>query len=223
MAEAWAELMARLNYDKYFAQGGDWGSLITTKLGQADPEHCIGVHINFIIALPDETMLADATPDEQARLAQFGEHRKWGAGYSTQMGTRPQTLGYGLVDSPIGQAAWILEKFHAWSDCNGHPENALTRQELLDNVMIYWLTASAGSSGRIYWESLSNFVATEFNLPLGASIFKVDIIRPTRRWAEQWYKNIIFWADHDQGGHFAAFEKPEMFVNDLRKCFGQIR
>jgi pimeloyl-ACP methyl ester carboxylesterase len=223
MAEAWAELMARLNYDKYFAQGGDWGSLITTKLGQADPEHCMGVHINFIVALPDETMLADATPDEQARLAQFGEHGKWGTGYSKQMGTRPQTLGYGLVDSPIGQAAWVLEKFQAWSDCDGHPENALTRQELLDNVMIYWLTASAGSSGRIYWESLTNFVPTEFNLPLGGSIFKVDIIRPTRRWAEQWYKNIIFWADHDQGGHFAACEKPEMFVNDLRKCFGQIR
>jgi epoxide hydrolase len=223
IARAWAELMARLGYSDYFAQGGDWGSAVTIGIGKADPDHCRGVHVNMVIAFPDEAMLADPTAEELKSLAQFAEHSEWGTGYSKQQSTRPQTLGYALVDSPIGQAAWVLEKFHAWADCDGHPENIFTRQELLDNVMMYWLTASGGSSARLYWESFNSIDPGEFKLPMGASLFPVEIVRPSRRWADKQYTNIVFWAEHERGGHFAAFEKPEIYVDDVRKCFALMR
>lgn len=158
-----------------------------------------------------------------ARLRGGRYYNQWGAGYSKQQSTRPQTLGYGLVDSPMGQAAWIIEKFYEWTDCNGHPENVLTRDELLDNVMLYWLPGAGASSGRLYWESFNRAFGQEgaktVELPTGCSIFPKEIVPTPRSWAEQRYTNIVYWNELDRGGHFAAFEQPELFVNELRACF----
>jgi len=218
IATAWAALMARLGYGRYFAQGGDWGAAVTTALGRLDPEHCAGIHLNMVIARPDRTASGELTEQEQASLAAMEEHQRWGTGYSTQQSTRPQTLGYGLVDSPAAQAAWIIEKFWAWTDCDGHPENVLGRDEMLDNVMLYWLPAAAASSARLYWESFSRGRGglPQASVPMAASIFPKEIFRPSRRWAEQTYPDIRYWNELDKGGHFAALEQPELFVGELR-------
>lgn len=221
IADAWAELMARLGYGSYVAQGGDWGSAVTTSLGIRDPEHCRAIHVNMVAARPEP--LDDLTELEKKALAGMQHYRDWDSGYSKQQSTRPQTLGYALVDSPIGQAAWILEKFWAWTDCNGHPENALGRDEMLDNVMLYWLTASGASSARLYWESFGSFSAGEVTTPTGCSIFPKEIFVCSRRWAENRYRNIIYWNELEKGGHFAAFEQPELFVGELRNCFRLVR
>ncbi len=153
------------------------------------------------------------------------DHRKWGTGYSKQQSTRPpQTLGYGLVDSPVAQLAWIVEKFWAWSDCDGHPENVLTRDELLDNVMLYWITRTGASAARLYWESFTSFGAGErVELPTGVAAFPKEILRtPPRSWCENAY-NITHWTNMPRGGHFAAFEQPELFVDDVRTFFSTVR
>ena len=145
------------------------------------------------------------------------------SGYSKQQSTRPQTLGYGLADSPAGQAAWILEKFWSWMDCDGHPENVLTRDELLDNVMLYWLTNSAASSARLYWESFGSWELPPVQVPIGCSNFPKEIFPIPRNWAEQAYGDKLFyWNELEKGGHFAAFEQPELFVSELRSCFGKL-
>ncbi|MFP6639354.1 MAG: epoxide hydrolase, partial [Myxococcota bacterium] len=143
IADLWAALMARLGYDRYMAQGGDWGSMVTNQIGVRDTDHCAAIHMNMPIAPPDPETMGDLTPLEQGALASMQHYQDKDSGYSKQQSTRPQTLGYGLVDSPAGQAAWVIEKFWAWMDCDGHPENVLTRDELLDNVMMYWLPAAA--------------------------------------------------------------------------------
>jgi len=150
------------------------------------------------------------------------------SGYSKQQSTRPQTIGYGLVDSPAGQAGWILEKFWSWTDCdadsgNRNPENVLTRDELLDNVMLYWLPGTGASSARLYWESFAQASFEEVTVPTGCSIFPKEIIRASRRWAEKRFTDIRYWNELDKGGHFAAFEQPETFVKELRACFAQMR
>ena len=221
IADAWSALMARLGYDNYFAQGGDWGSAVTTAIGVRDTTHCKAIHVNMVSARPDP--LDNLTELEQRGLAGMKHYQDWDSGYSKQQSTRPQTLGYGLVDSPIGQAAWILEKFWAWTDCNGHPENALTRDEMLDNIMLYWLTGSAASSARLYWESFGSFSAGEVEIPTGCSIFPKEIFVCSRRWAGNRYRNIVYWNELERGGHFAAFEQPELFVQELRNCFRLVR
>ena len=138
-------------------------------------------------------------------------------GYSTQQSTRPQTLGYGLADSPSAQAAWILEKFWAWTDCDGHPENVLGRDEMLDNVMLYWLPDAGASSARLYWEHSLRPPRDPVAVPMAASIFPKEIIRPSRRWAERLYTDILYWNELDKGGHFAAFEQPDLFVSEVRR------
>ena len=149
--------MARLGYARYVAQGGDWGATVTTAIGIADTAHCAGIHLNMPIAAPTRGALDNLDRRASRRaIAGWQHYREWDSGYSKQQSTRPQTLGYGLADSPAGQAAWILEKFWAWTDCDGHPENALTRDELLDNVMLYWLPATGASSARLYWESFAH-------------------------------------------------------------------
>jgi pimeloyl-ACP methyl ester carboxylesterase len=229
MAGAWTKLMAKLGYDPYVAQGGDWGSMVTTEIGIQDPEHCAGIHLNMPVAMPDPETMGDLTPAELATLAGLKHYNDWDSGYSKQQSTRPQTIGYGLVDSPAGQAAWIIEKFWSWMDCDGHPENVLTRDELLDNVMMYWLPAAAASSARLYWESFGRFgggdgeAPAEVKVKTGCSIFPKEIIRTSRRWAEKRYTNIVHWNELEKGGHFAAFEQPESFVNELRTCFRHMR
>jgi pimeloyl-ACP methyl ester carboxylesterase len=219
----WAKLMARLGYKRYAAQGGDWGSMVTTAVGVQDPDHCLGIHLNMPVAAPDPETMADLTPGEQAALASLGHYQAQESGYSKQQSTRPQTIGYGLVDSPVGQAAWVIEKFFAWTDCDGHPENVLSRDELLDNVMMYWLPGAAASSARLYWESFAQPPSDEVSVPTGCSIFPKEIIRCSRRWAEKRFHNIVYWNELDKGGHFAAFEQPETFVNEVRSCFRGLR
>ena len=222
IGRAWAVLMERLGYPRYFAQGGDWGSGVTTCIGAQDPEHCEAIHITLAMGVRARTD-GDPTPEEQRALKGGAYYRAWDSGYSKQQATRPQTLGYGLADSPSGQAAWILEKFWAWTDCGGHPENVLNRDELLDNVMFYWATNSATSSARIYWESFGRARGSKVAVPVGVAVYPKEIVAPVRSWMESDYPNIVHWSEQAKGGHFAAFEQPELFVADLRTCFRQFR
>ena len=221
IAEAWSTLMARLGYSQYFAQGGDWGSVITSYIARQDPEHCLGIHINMGIVAPDPNA-ENLTANELSIMAGWKYYQDWDSGYSKQQATRPQTLGYGLVDSPSGQAAWIVEKFYQWMDCGGHPENIVSRDELLDNIMVYWLTGSGASSARLYWESFGGGEGREqpVSIPMGATISAKDIFRTSERFASRVFTNIVYWKDKEEGGHFAAFEQPNAFVSELRECFG---
>jgi pimeloyl-ACP methyl ester carboxylesterase len=223
IAGAWAQLMAGLGYDRYGAQGGDWGSAVTTALGSNDPDHCAGIHLNMIMRGRRKNRDADPTAEERHALDRAADHERWGTGYSRQQATRPQTLGYGLTDSPAGQAAWVLEKFWAWTDCDGHPENVLSRDELLDNVMLYWLNANATSSARLYWESFAAFRPEPVTVPTGVAVFPGEIVPPVRDWAEAYYPNIRHWSPQPRGGHFAAFEQPELYVDDVRTFFRLVR
>ena len=219
IARAWSELMLRLGYTKYLAQGGDWGAAITASIGAQDPEHCIGLHTNMPVVAPSGELLENLTTLEEDALRARQFYQDWDSGYSKQQSTRPQTLGYSLVDSAAGQAAWILEKFYQWTDCNGHPENVLSRDELLDNVMLYWLTASGASSARIYWESFASGSNENVNVPSGCSIFPKEIFKASQRWVETRFKDLRYFNVLDTGGHFAAFEQPELYVQEVRACF----
>jgi len=222
IAEAWATLMARLGYDRYGAQGGDWGSAVTTQMGR-NGQGCIAIHVNMPLGFPTAESAQNPSPEEASAMAAIAEHVRWGSGYSEQQATRPQTLGYGLTDSPAGQLAWIFEKFWAWTDCDGHPENALSRDEMLDNVMLYWATASATSSARLYWESFKGLVdGGPVQVPTGVASFPKEILQAPRSWCESRY-NITHWTTMPRGGHFAAFEQPELFVEDVRAFFATVR
>jgi pimeloyl-ACP methyl ester carboxylesterase len=223
IGKMWGTLMARLGYQRYVAQGGDWGSMVTHCMGASETDHCAGIHVNMPIVAAGEEDLANLTEFEQQALAAMDHYSKWDSGYSKQQSTRPQTLAYGLADSPVGQMAWIVEKFWSWMDCDGHPENVLTKDEMLDNVMMYWLTNTAASSARLYWESFNRPNLDPIDMPVGASVFPKEIFRCSRRWAEKRYGNIIHWNQLDKGGHFAAFEQPGLFVDELRTCFAQLR
>ncbi len=223
IARAWSALMQRLGYPRYLAQGGDWGAAVTTLIGVQDPEHCLAIHLNMPTVGPDPSTLGELTEPEKAALASLRHYDRWDSGYSKQQSTRPQTLGYGLVDSPAGQAAWIIEKFWSWTDCDGHPENVLTRDELLDNVMLYWLPAAGASSARLYWESFRETPQDDVLVPTGCSIFPKEISRPSRRWAERRFTNIVYWNELAKGGHFAAFEQPEAYLREVRECFRKLR
>ena len=218
IADVFAELMARLGYDRYVAQGGDWGSAITTALGALHPDQCAAIHVTLAMGLRPKAD-GDLTREEQRALDRIQYYHDWDSGYSKQQSTRPQTLGYGLVDSPAGQAAWILEKFWAWTDCEGHPENALTRDELLDNIMFYWVGGSGASSARIYWESFGRGVRHTVSIPSGFSVFPKEIVPPVRKWVDEYYTDIRHWSELDRGGHFAAFEVPDLYLDEVRSCF----
>jgi pimeloyl-ACP methyl ester carboxylesterase len=220
IARAWAHLAARLGYERYGAQGGDWGAMVTTLIGSVDPEHCAGIHLNMPLGRPTGEPTTDA---ERTALERLAYYREWDSGYSKQQSTRPQTLGYGLVDSPAGQAAWILEKFWSWTDCDGHPEKILTRDELLDNVMLYWVTASGASSARLYWESFRMGQLPQVEIPAGAASFPREILRMPRTWVEGTYRDLRHWTDMPRGGHFAAFEQPQLYVEDVRAFFRLVR
>ncbi|GAT67139.1 epoxide hydrolase [Planomonospora sp. ID91781] len=233
VARAWAELMRRLGYDRYIAQGGDWGKVISLHLGLADPEHVAGVHLNMLVTFPpdDPAALADLDEADRARLA----HAQWfaddGLGWQKIQSTRPQTLSYGLTDSPIGQLAWIVEKFKEWTDSEKSPEDAVDRDRLLTNVMIYWLTATAGSSAQLYYETThltADFVRTwggpwPLTMPVGVAVFPADASRPVRRFAERILPTLSHWTEFDRGGHFAAMEQPELFVGDVRAFARSLR
>ena len=222
IAEAWATLMGRLGYHRYGAQGGDWGSAITTQMGR-NGNGCIAIHVNMPLGFPTAESAQNPTPEETSAMAAIAEHIRWGTGYSEEQATRPQTLGYGLTDSPAGQLAWIVEKFWAWTDCDGHPENVLSRDEVLDNVMLYWATASATSSARLYWESFKGLVdGGPVQVPTGVASFPKEILQAPRSWCESRYK-LTHWTTMPRGGHFAAFEQPELFIDDVRAFFATVR
>ncbi len=233
IAEAWATLMGRVGYDRYGAQGGDWGSAVTTVLGESHRDKVVGIHVNMptVVLGP---LTDDSTEQERRNYDDFEWHTQWGTGYQRQQSTRPQTLGYSLVDSPVGQLAWVVEKFWAWTDCDGDPYNVFTREQLLDNATLYWFTATGASSGRLYWESAGPILATDpaagmlpgqgvVTAPTGCSVFPKEIRRPSRRWAEQRFTNIHWWNEPAKGGHFAAFEQPALFVDELRSSFRPLR
>jgi len=236
IADAWDELMTRLGYEHYGAQGGDWGSGVTQALATRHARHLAGVHINMVTAPPDPETMNDLTEQEKDALAAMTHFQEWESGYSKEQSTRPQTVGYGLVDSPAGLCAWIVEKFWAWTDSAGDPANVLTRDEMLDNVMLYWLPGTGASSARLYWESfgkprsvLGHSDSQEAGargkvaVPVGCSVFPKEIVRPSRRWAEKAYPTLRYWNEPAKGGHFAAFEQPAIFVDEVRAAFRAFR
>ena len=222
IARAWGVLMARLGYDRYVAQGGDWGSSVTVEMGVQRPAGLIGIHLNMLSVKP-ETLDETLDEEEKVALEKLQIFANIESAYAREQATKPQTLGYALADSPVGQAAWIYEKFCAWSDCDGDPETVLTRDEMLDDIMLYWLSNSGASSGRLYYESMGSFRPKTVTLPVGFSAFPKEIIPTPRKWAEQVFPDIIHWNRLEKGGHFAAFEQPDLFVQELRACFGRLR
>jgi pimeloyl-ACP methyl ester carboxylesterase len=222
IAAVWAVLMERLGYSRYVAQGGDWGSSVTVEMGVQRPAGLLGIHLNMLSVKP-ENLDEKLDADERIALEKLQIFANLESSYARQQATKPQTLGYALADSPAGQAAWIYEKFRTWSDCDGDPETVLSRDEILDDIMLYWLTNSGASSGRLYYESMNSFRPKHVVLPVGFSAFPKEIIPTPRKWAEQVFPNIIHWNTLEKGGHFAAFEQPELFVRELRACFGKLR
>ena len=223
----WGQLMKRLGYKKYVAQGGDWGAIISQSMAITEVGDCKAIHLNMPIVIPDPETMNELSEKEQSALAAMNYYNEWDSGYSKQQSTRPQTVAYGLSDSPVGQMSWIIEKFYSWTDCvqEGEKklESVLTKDELLDNVMIFWLTNSSASSARLYWESFNNPNFDPINTPTGCSQFPKEIFQCSRRWAEKRFSNLIYWNELDRGGHFAAFERPDSFVEELRNCFRSIR
>lgn len=224
IAKAWDILMTRLGYDRYFAQGGDWGALVTSTIGVQNLGHCAGIHINLVVVgAPPEEVMKNPTPEEQASFKRFAAYQTQGGGYAEIQRTKPQTLGYGLADSPVGQMAWVLEKFQGWADGGSSPDDSFDRDRLLDNVMLYWLNNAGASSARLYQESFAGPNVNPVEMPSGCSIFPNEIMTPSRRWAEQRFKNLLYWSEPDKGGHFAAMEVPEIFLQEVRGCFGNMQ
>ena len=230
IARTWQELMAGLGYERYGAQGSDWGTSITTSMGQQDDGHLAGIHVMPPIAAPDPATFDDLTPAEEAALADLRHAAAHESGYAEQMTTKPQTVGYALTDSPAGLCAWIVEKLASWTDSNGNPEAALSRDDILDDITLYWLTRTATSSARLYWESFrevgewfSKATTDTVAVPTGCSVFPKEMPRPSRRWAAKRYTNIHHWGEPPHGGHFAAWEQPLLFTEELRKSFRLVR
>ncbi|MFF7048644.1 epoxide hydrolase family protein [Streptomyces griseorubiginosus] len=218
IAAAWAELMERLGYTHYIAQGGDWGGGVTTQLGKLRPKGLLGVELNFPEYTFAPPVSANPTADERRALAEIQTFSAQYSGYFQEQSTRPQTIGYALADSPSGQAAWIFEKFLDWTDNTGRPQGVLTRDEMLDNITLYWLTDTAASSARLYWQNYGASGLTTLDLPVGLSVFPHELVRSPKVWAERAYSNLVYFNDRiPAGGHFAAFEQPLLFAQEVRK------
>jgi pimeloyl-ACP methyl ester carboxylesterase len=219
-ADAWVMLMRRLGYGRFVAQGGDWGAVVTAAIGAKAAPEVAGIHLNMGVVYPTPEMGVES-PKEQAMADKLAWYFKYDSGYMKLQNTRPQTLGYALADSPIGQAAWIYEKCHAWTDNKGDPEDALSQDQMLDNISVYWFTNTGASSARFYWELGNGFVPKDVYVPCGFSNFPAETLQSSRRWTEQFYKKIVHWNELPRGGHFAAWEEPDLFVTELRTCFGR--
>ncbi|MGE3834596.1 MAG: epoxide hydrolase family protein, partial [Acidimicrobiia bacterium] len=227
IAAAFAEVMAGLGYERYGVQGGDWGSIVSQNVADLVPERVAGLHLNFVnVPRPSGERTAELAPDEQASIERMRAWNEHEAGYSAIQRTRPQTVGYGLEDSPVGLAAWMLEKFRAWSDGDGDPRSTFSIDRLLANVTVYWVTATATSSARLYWEMARagrdavprGYVA----VPTGVANFPGEITRLPRHWVEHRY-NVTHWTEPARGGHFAALQVPDLFVDDVRAFFRTVR
>jgi microsomal epoxide hydrolase len=229
MAEVNAKLMARLGYARYGAQGGDWGAIISTQNALVDRDHCAGIHLNMVVAFPPSDgsdPMAGLDDVEKASLGDLGHFQKEETGYQQIQGTKPQTLGYGLNDSPAGLAAWIVEKFRTWSDCDGDVAKRFTNDELLTNIVIYWVTQSITSSTRLYYETMHSGrfgpAGERVETPTGCAIFPKELYRAPRAWAERAF-NVQHWTRMPRGGHFAALEEPSLLVDDVRSFFRTVR
>ena len=223
IATAWVELMQRLRYENWAAQGGDWGSVVTTALGAMRPEGLLGIHLNTPYAFPAK--IPDTLSPEE-RYAVDGLARYTGnlGGSNHLQGTKPETVGFALADSPAGQAAWIYEKFQSKTDNHGLAEDALSTDDMLDAISLYWFTNSAASSGRIYWENRSATMAgPKLTLPVAVTVFPRDIPRLPRSWIEDTYRNLIHYGEADKGGHFAALEQPEILISEIRTGLRSLR
>jgi pimeloyl-ACP methyl ester carboxylesterase len=221
IAGAFAALMARLGYRRYGAQGGDMGSGISRELGLIDSAHVLGVHLNLFVTRPsgDPTELSGLSDEDRSRLDRSNRYWAELSGYFHVQATRPQTLAYALTDSPAGQLAWIVEKFKEWTDSTHAPEDAIDRDLMLTNVMLYWLTGTAGSSARLYYEAARvRGPVQPSTVPTGVAVFPHEIFLPVRRLADR-YDTIVHWTEFDRGGHFAAMEQPDLLVADIRQFF----
>jgi len=233
IGRAWAELMRRLGYDRYVSQGGDWGSVISDALAAQAPAGLLGIHVNMPATVPPEIAKllaagdpapAELSPAEKTAFDGMAKLYKDGSGYAGMMVTRPQTLGYGLTDSPVGLAAWFYDKFADWTFSGGDPERSLSKDEMLDDISLYWFTNTAASAARLYWENnANNFNAVDVSVPAAITVFPGEIYRAPRSWAERAYHNLIYYNEVDKGGHFAAWEEPELFAAELRAAFRSLR
>lgn len=221
MAEMFAELMSRLGYAKYIAQGGDWGAIITSNIGVVDADNLYGIHVNMPFGYPlTEDPNEGLTPSELDDLADMAKFDAMETGYQKIQGTKPQTLGVGLNDSPAGLCAWITEKFYTWMDCDGDIESVLDKDELLTNISVYWFTQSICSSTRLYYEVTQNtrlkFLEQQVTVPVGVARYPKEVMRYPRKWCENVYTDIVQWRSFEKGGHFAAMERPTEFVSEIR-------
>lgn len=230
---AWDVLMKRLGYKRYVSQGGDWGSVVSDKMARQAPEGLLGIHVNMPATVPADVAKAmsdgDPTPTgltdvEKAAYESLSTFFSKNGAYGVMMTTRPQTVGYGLSDSPVGLAAWMYDKFAQWTYSGGDPEKSLTKDEMLDDITLYWLTNSAISSAQLYWENnANNFNAVDISIPAAVTVFPGEIYRAPRSWAEKSYHKLIYFNEVDRGGHFAAWEEPELFSAELRAAFRSLR
>jgi pimeloyl-ACP methyl ester carboxylesterase len=226
MADCFADLMAALGYERFAAQGGDWGSFVTARLAHAHPQRLVGIHLNLLPIRRDPKMLADPTPDEQRFLAELEVWIKEEMGYQWIQGTRPQTLAFALTDSPAGLAAWIGEKFRAWTDCGGLPENAISRDHMLADISLYWFTGAIGSSFWPYYARMHGpwpIPDRGVNVPTGYAQFPREILRPPRSVASRMFTDIRRWTEMPRGGHFAALEQPDLLAHEVREFFRPLR
>ncbi|WP_055589761.1 epoxide hydrolase family protein [Streptacidiphilus griseoplanus] len=233
IARAWAVLMERLGYRHYVSQGGDWGAVISDRMAVQRPAGLLGIHVNFPATVPPDVARslacgdpapAGLSPDERAAYDSLATFYRTGSGYSAMMVTRPQTVGYGLSDSPVGLAAWMYDKFAAWTYSGGHPERVLTRDAMLDDITLYWLTGTAVSSARLYWENnANNFNAVSVSIPAAVSVFPGEIYQAPLSWTRRAYHDLIYFHRAASGGHFAAWEVPDIFSDELRAAFRSLR
>jgi pimeloyl-ACP methyl ester carboxylesterase len=224
IAKAWGVLMQRLGYARWVAQGGDWGAGVTTALGHVKPAGLAGLHLNWAFVFPEKVPTSGLSMEEQRAVDAAGRFGSDGYGYFNEQATRPQTMGEVLSSTPVGQAAWIYEKFQAWTDNDGDVDHLLGRDAILDDISLYWLTNTAASSARIYAENWpASFHGGRLDLPVGVSVFPKEIYRAPKSWAQETYPQLIHFNELDRGGHFAAFEQPALFVSELRACFASLR
>ncbi len=228
MADVFASLMTDvLGYERFAAQGGDWGGFITSRLGYAYPDRLHGIHVNLLAVRRDPSLLKNPTDEEKAFLAELNHFLKEETGYQWIQGTRPTTLSFGLTDSPVGLAAWIVEKFHAWTQNRGRIEDAVSRSELLANITLYWATGAIGSSFWPYYARMHTPWPIpdggEIKVPTGYAEFPKEIIHPPRSLAERTYVNIQRWSRMPKGGHFAALEQPDLLAQEIREFFRPLR
>ncbi|HVJ44176.1 MAG TPA: epoxide hydrolase [Dongiaceae bacterium] len=233
IARAWAVLMERLGYQRYVSQGGDWGSVISDVMARQKPAGLLGIHVNMPATVPADVAKAlnngdpapaGLTAKEKAAFDSLDTFYKKNCGYAAMMVTRPQTVGYALSDSPVGLAAWMYDKFAQWTNSGGEPERSLTKDEMLDDITLYWLTNSAVSSAQLYWENnANNFNAVDISIPAAVTVFPGEIYQAPRSWAERSYHKLVYFNEVGKGGHFAAWEEPELFSEELRKAFRTLR